>query len=325
MSEVLVTYVKPGETLSEIAVQYGVSVDALQQWNGIENPDLLHIGQRVVVLKGADVSGYSLSGEVILQTETDSHLARESWDIIIGSVIVIGLLWFLIRQFATDILRTLQVIDGERLVSSELRRHYSDWILINDVLLPTGGGTTQIDHILVSPSAVFLIETKDMNGWLFGNPYSKYWTQSFMAGHWSRRMGIKSKKFKFYNPLKQNEGHARALVKLGIVDHRKLRPIVIFVGDAIMKTADNFPPIDEHEKIAKRNRTYRMRGVMCTSMTELHEYIEFSVNATPSLDMSRRQMEMIYDKIRAEEISKTVESQAQHVEFVESVKQGDSW
>ena len=42
-------------------------------------------------------------------------------------------------------------------------RHYRDRMLLNDVLLPSGQGTTQIDHILVSPGGVFLIETKDMN------------------------------------------------------------------------------------------------------------------------------------------------------------------
>ena len=35
---------------------------------------------------------------------------------------------------------------------------------------------SQIDHILVSPGGVFLIETKDMNGWVFGSPGQKQWT-----------------------------------------------------------------------------------------------------------------------------------------------------
>ena len=361
MSEIIVTYVKPGETLSEIAARYGVSVDALQRWNSIENPDLVLVGQRLVVYNGADAPGSSASGSAVSQTEADSHLAGGSSDILIGGAIVLGflLLLFLLRRkrhavppisrapspcqpqqrittgqdhtlrrprtaAAVDPLPTPQVNDGECLVSSELVRHYSDWIMINDVLLPSGRGTTQIDHILVSPSAVFLIETKDMNGWVFGSPGDKHWTQSYAAGHWSRKAGIKSKQFKFYNPLLQNEGHAKALVKLGIVDRWKLRPVVIFVGDSQMKTADKFLPFDEHEKIARQNSTWRMRGVICMSLTELHQYIESSINASSKSGLTRQQMETICGKIRTKEIPKTAESHAKHVDFVQSVKEMNS-
>ena len=199
-------------------------------------------------------------------------------------------------------------------------RHYREWILINDVLLPTSSGTTQIDHILVSPVAVFLIETKEMNGWVFGSPGQEQWTQSLAAGRRSRKLGIKSRQYKFYNPLRQNEGHAKALVKLGIVDRQRLRPVVIFVGDAQLKTAEKFLPFDEHEKVAKGNGTWRMRGVVCMSMSTLHRYIEFSINASSSPGWTRRQMEMICDRIRATEIPVTAESHAKHVDFVQSVK-----
>ena len=305
MSDIIVTHVKPGETLSEIAARYGVSVDVLQRWNRIEDPDLVLVGQRIVVYNAADTAGSSLSASAVSQTTSDSLIADGSWDIVVGGAIVLGLMLLLLlirrkhrdaapishaqssRQpkpvslreapiakgqdntlrnprpsSAADPLPRPQVNDGERLVSSELMRHYRDWILIYDVLLPSGQGTTQIDHILVSPSAVFLIETKDMNGWVFGSPGDKQWTQSYAAGHWSRKAGIKSKQFKFYNPLLQNEGHAKALVKLGIVDRWRLRPIVIFVGDSQMKTADKFLPFDEHEEIASQNSTWRMRGVV---------------------------------------------------------------
>ena len=85
-----------------------------------------------------------------------------------------------------------------------------------------------------------MIETKDMNGWIFASPGQQRWTQTLMADRWSRLVGIKSKRFAFYNPQLQNEGHARALVKLGVVDPREIRPVVVFVGDAELKTAEKF-------------------------------------------------------------------------------------
>ena len=41
--------VKPGETLGEIAERYGVSVNRLMQANGIKDPTLVQIGQRLVI------------------------------------------------------------------------------------------------------------------------------------------------------------------------------------------------------------------------------------------------------------------------------------
>ncbi len=258
MEDIVVTNVEPGETLSEIAARHGVSVDALQQWNGIENPDLVLVGQEIIVYSAVNSPESSASGSLGSQTAPGPDAVGSSWDVWIGGALVLGLLLFLFRRkrVATPISRTPSphlpqhpiatgqdgtiqrptfvakplptplANDGERLVASELMQHYRDWILINDVLLPSGSGTTQIDHILVSPSAVFLIETKEMNGWVFGSPGQKQWMQSFAAGRWSRKAGIRSRQFQFYNPLLQNEGHAKTLVTLGIIDRWRLRPIV---------------------------------------------------------------------------------------------------
>ena len=41
---------------------------------------------------------------------------------------------------------------------------------LNDVTLPTPDGTTQIDHVLVSRYGVFVIEAKNMEGWIWSSP-----------------------------------------------------------------------------------------------------------------------------------------------------------
>ncbi|MCP9885039.1 LysM peptidoglycan-binding domain-containing protein [Synechococcus sp. ATX 2A4] len=53
--------VKPGETLSEIAERYGVSLNRLMQLNGIKDPDLVTAGTRLTV-PGAAGSGSAPSG-----------------------------------------------------------------------------------------------------------------------------------------------------------------------------------------------------------------------------------------------------------------------
>ncbi len=100
--------------------------------------------------------------------------------------------------------------------------------------------------------------------------------------------------------------------------------IVVFVGDTQLKTAEKFLPFDEHEKIASKNGTWRMRGVICMSLADLHRYIDFSVNASSNQGFTRKQMERICDKVRAAEIPITPESHAKHVDFVQSVKEMNS-
>lgn len=76
--------------------------------------------------------------------------------------------------------------------------------IINDVMIPAGEGkTSQIDHIIVSIYGIFVIETKNYRGWIFGNENGKNWTQV-----------IYKSKNQFYNPILQNRGHVRALKEL---------------------------------------------------------------------------------------------------------------
>ena len=68
---------------------------------------------------------------------------------------------------------------GELAVSTHVKLYLDErYILLNDVTLPDEfAGTTQIDHILLSPFGVFVIETKNYKGWIFGGERQKVWTQ----------------------------------------------------------------------------------------------------------------------------------------------------
>jgi hypothetical protein len=68
---------------------------------------------------------------------------------------------------------------GEELVARTLQGNFKgdDYHLLNHVTLKHRGGTTQVDHILVSRFGVFVIETKDYTGWIFANPKHDTWTQ----------------------------------------------------------------------------------------------------------------------------------------------------
>ncbi|WP_223248470.1 nuclease-related domain-containing protein [Sulfurirhabdus autotrophica] len=97
---------------------------------------------------------------------------------------------------------------------------------LNNVTIPTTDGTTQIDHIIVSRFGIFVIEAKNMNGWIFGNEKSAEWTQSFPGG-----------KFKFQNPLRQNYRHTKCLSDFLGIEHNKLHSVVMFWGESTFKTS----------------------------------------------------------------------------------------
>jgi len=90
---------------------------------------------------------------------------------------------------------------GEKTITLYLRTLPKDqYTVINDIILPTDNGTTQIDHIVVSVYGLFVIETKNYTGWIFGSEKSAQWTQS-----------IYGKKNRFMNPLRQNYAHVKAI------------------------------------------------------------------------------------------------------------------
>lgn len=53
----------------------------------------------------------------------------------------------------------------------------NDQYVINDLILMNDGKTTQIDHIVINPRGVFVIETKNYSGEIYGNENQREWTQ----------------------------------------------------------------------------------------------------------------------------------------------------
>lgn len=84
---------------------------------------------------------------------------------------------------------------SERLVRNKIQKLPEEYVVFNNLLFEDNEHSTQIDHIVVSPYGVFVIETKGYKGWISGGENSEYWTQT-----------IYKSKHQFYNPIKQNAG-----------------------------------------------------------------------------------------------------------------------
>ncbi len=142
---------------------------------------------------------------------------------------VLAQVWYVIPLLlAVSIFKSrwFKGVFGEFLVNKLLSQlPASHYTLMKDVTLPTEEGTTQIDHIVVSKFGLFVVETKNMKGWIFGSKSQKQWTQKIYR-HTS----------KFQNPLHQNYKHVKTLESLLSIDSSKLHSVIVFIGDSTFKT-----------------------------------------------------------------------------------------
>jgi len=77
--------------------------------------------------------------------------------------------------------------------------------LLTNIYIPKeDGSTTEIDLLMINKTGLYVFESKNYGGWIFGDDKSKNWTQSFKGG----------KKTKFFNPVWQNKAHISALRKI---------------------------------------------------------------------------------------------------------------
>lgn len=121
----------------------------------------------------------------------------------------------------------LKGMRGEKIVASRLKAGLPpEYKLLNDIYLPLSDGTTtQIDHIVVSQYGIFVVETKNYSGWLFGDEKSTVWTQS-----------LYQKKRTFQNPLRQNYLHICTLADALGINKSYFHNVVAFTGDCTFKT-----------------------------------------------------------------------------------------
>ncbi|MCM2329959.1 MAG: NERD domain-containing protein [Pseudomonas sagittaria] len=114
--------------------------------------------------------------------------------------------------------------EAQSALAQELLLDKAIYTAINDITLPTANGTTQIDHVVVSRYGIFVIETKNMKGWIYGSEKGATWTQNLYG-----------RKYRFQNPLHQNYRHLRALAEFLKLDDSHFHSVVMFWGDVTLK------------------------------------------------------------------------------------------
>lgn len=124
----------------------------------------------------------------------------------------------------------LKGVQGEKYVKRVLKRGLNrfKYRQLHDItLLNRSGRTSQFDHIVVSQYGIFVIETKNYGGKIYGTDYNTRWKQV-----------IGSQENSFYSPVKQNQGHIISLQGL-LGQQAPLIPIVAFTERADLTTVNS--------------------------------------------------------------------------------------
>ena len=104
---------------------------------------------------------------------------------------------------------------GEFWVRLELRKLPKEYLVINNLMVEYNSKTCQIDHLVISKYGIFIIETKQYNGYIKGNDYDLNWEQRF-----------KKKIYHIHNPIHQNYGHLQMLKQVTGIDESLFIPLV---------------------------------------------------------------------------------------------------
>ncbi|WP_195266297.1 nuclease-related domain-containing protein [Clostridium sp. 1001275B_160808_H3] len=132
---------------------------------------------------------------------------------------------------------------GEKEVNQVLSK-LSGYKLLSDILIKREKGSSQIDHILIGKKGIFVIETKDYSGSIYGDQYSKYWIQI-----------INRNKNQFYNPIRQNYGHIKALEEY-IGRKGVFISVIVFTNKSKLKKVKTETPVIQLKKLKKFIRKY---------------------------------------------------------------------
>jgi len=143
-----------------------------------------------------------------------------------------------------------------------------------NVYIPKGNGeTTEIDILMICPKGIFVFESKNYSGWIFGSENQKNWYQTLPAGRG------RSHKEHFYNPIMQNRAHIKHLESL-LGEQFPMRSIIVFSDRCTLKSVQI-----KSNDISVINR-YNVAPVVATICTQ-----------TPADILSESDITELYNKL----------------------------
>lgn len=180
---------------------------------------------------------------------------------------------------------------GEFLTYFSLEKMEGNHKLLTNLYVPKeDGSTTEIDLLLISESGIFVFESKNYSGWIFGNEKYQKWTQTFPN----------KKKYQFFNPIWQNNGHISAL-----------KNVMKLENDALFKSYIIFS-----ERCTLKKITLQSENVKVIKRNSLIPNVKRDIAESPKI-LSPEQVQVIYKVLRRYALADEVTKQA-HIAAVKA-------
>ncbi|MDD2269696.1 MAG: nuclease-related domain-containing protein [Eubacteriales bacterium] len=179
---------------------------------------------------------------------------------------------------------------GEFLIFAQLEKMGESKILTNIYLPLEDDTTTEVDLILVNCYGIFVFESKNYSGWIFGDEKNKKWTQSLKGG----------KKNKYFNPIWQNKGHISAID--AYLDKQYTNAFYSYIVFSERCSLKKITIKSDNVSVIKRNML----------INELGDYMTF----TPP-KLTQEETQLIYEKLKANTLANK-ETKKKHIAEVKA-------
>lgn len=136
-------------------------------------------------------------------------------------------------------------VRGEYLTFEKIEKLGEYGHILTNLYLPTKNGTTEVDLVFVHATGVYVFESKNYGGWIFGNENHKDWTQVLQN----------KQKFKFYNPIWQNKGHIEAIKEATDLIDEAFSSYIVFSERCTLKKIEKHSP---EVKVLKRENLQKV-------------------------------------------------------------------
>lgn len=166
--------------------------------------------------------------------------------------------------------------NGEYMTYRHLKSYENNGakFLFNVYIPKDNGETTELDVVMISKTGIFVFESKNYSGWIFGTETQQYWYQTLPTGKG------KKQKNKFFNPVLQNRSHIKHLqLYLNFEKNFPIYSIIVFSERCTLKNINMKSP-DIH--VIKRDQ-------LVSTVNEI--YLQ------PTEYLSAEDIQQIYDKL----------------------------
>lgn len=198
-------------------------------------------------------------------------------------------LWEILKGEQPGIIQTLFNYEnvgqfGEFSTEFALTNHNLDgnFIVLKNVYVPIKGKTTEIDLLMIHEKGIFVFESKNYSGWIFGNAEQLNWTQSLRGGQ----------KNQFYNPIRQNRTHIKALADYLDLPEEAFVSYIIFSERCTLKKVPMDTPdvvIVQRPDMLKRLRAMLKAAPIKYSENTIRSMAEKLAVLTNKTDAEKRQ------------------------------------